>query len=273
LLPALSIIRNYWNRVLMFLLNKEVFKVSIITVCLNNVDTLEDTVRSVAAQTYSNIEYIVVDGQSTDGTLSLIEKYKGSISKFVSEKDKGIYFAINKGIQMATGDIIGLLHGDDFYDSDTIISDVVHAFEKSGADCVYGDLQFVDRANPEKVTRNWISGQYKPNMFLKGWMPPHPAFFIKKSCIDKYGDYNTSLYQASDYEFMLRMIHKHQIKVSYLPKVLVKMKTGGASNKSLINRIKNNLEDRKAWKINNLSPSIFTLFIKPLSKIGQFFHS
>ncbi|HTA26834.1 MAG TPA: glycosyltransferase family 2 protein [Bacteroidia bacterium] len=246
-------------------------KISIITVCYNNVDTLEDTIKSVQSQSYPEIEYIVVDGASKDGTLEIIEKYKSGISKFVSEKDNGIYFAINKGIRMATGDIIGILHGDDLYTDNTIIAKVAATFEKSGADCVYGDLQYVDRANPEKITRSWVAGEYKAGMFLKGWMPPHPTFFIRKECIEKHGDYNTTLFQASDYEFMLRMIHKHQLKIHYLPEVLVKMKIGGASNKSVINRIKNNVEDRKAWKINNLKPSVFTLFIKPLSKIGQFF--
>jgi len=251
---------------------KRLLKVSIITVCLNNVDTLEETIKSVQSQTHPSLEYIVVDGASTDGTLGIIENHKKYITKLISKKDDGIYFAINKGLEMATGDIIGVLHGDDFYADNKIIAKVADVFEKSNADCIYGDLQYVDRVNTNKITRNWIAGQYKTDMFLKGWMPPHPAFFIKKECIEKYGNYNTSLRIASDYEFMLRMIHKNNIKVRYLPEVLVKMKTGGISNRSLLNRIKNNLEDRKAWKINNLRPSIFTLFIKPLSKIGQYFN-
>jgi len=246
-------------------------KVSIITVCLNNADTIESTIKSIQSQTYPSIEYIVVDGVSTDTTLTIIEKYKQGIVKFISEKDKGIYYAINKGIEMATGDIIGILHADDFYVNNEIIEKLVDSFEKSGADCVYGDLQYVERNNPDKVTRNWIAGTYQKDLFLKGWMPPHPTFFIKRDCIEKYGNYNTTLSVAADYEFMLRMIYKHQIKVCYLPDLLVKMRTGGASNKSFMRRIKNNLEDRKAWKINHLKPSFFTLFIKPLSKIGQFF--
>ncbi len=246
-------------------------KVSIITVCYNNADTLESTILSVQLQNYPSIEYIIVDGASTDGTLAVIDKHKDIISRSVSKKDEGIYDAINKGIKMASGDIIGVLHADDFYVSSEIISKVVNVFEKSGVDCVYGDLQYVDRANPEKVTRHWVAGQYREGLFRKGWMPPHPTFFIKKECINKYGDYNLTLHQASDYEFMLRMIHKHRIKVGYVPDVLVKMRIGGASNKSIFNRIKNNLEDRKAWKINNIKPSFFTLFIKPISKIGQFF--
>jgi glycosyltransferase involved in cell wall biosynthesis len=246
-------------------------KVNIITVCLNNAGTIEDTIISVQSQIYPSLEYIIIDGASTDGTIRVIEKYKTGVNKFISEKDEGIYFAINKGIKLAKGDIIGILHGDDFYVSNDIITKVVHAFETSGADCVYGDLQYVERNDPEKIVRHWIAGPYKKGLFLKGWMPPHPAFFIKKNCIEKYGNYNTSLYLASDYEFMLRMIHKHGIKTHYIPEVLAKMKTGGASNKSIINRIKNNLEDRRAWKINNIRPNIFTLIVKPISKIGQFF--
>ena len=248
-----------------------VLKISIITVCYNNVDTLEDTIKSVQSQTYPNIEYIIVDGASTDGTSGIIDKNKNSIAKFVSEKDAGIYFAINKGLKMATGDVIGLLHGDDFYSDNSIIAKVAAAFDKSGADCVYGDLQYVERNNPDKITRSWVAGQYRTGLFLKGWMPPHPTFFIKKECIQIYGDYNTTLRQASDYEFMLRMLHKNNLKVHYLPEVIVKMKTGGISNKTLTGRIKNNIEDRRAWKINNLRPGFLTLFIKPLGKIGQFF--
>lgn len=154
-------------------------KVSIITVCYNNVDTLEDTIKSVKGQTYPEIEYIVVDGASQDGTLAIIDKYKSGISKFVSEKDDGIYFAINKGLKIATGDIIGLLHGDDLYTDSTIIAKVAATFQGSDADCVYGDLQYVDRTNPEKITRSWVAGQYKTGMFLKGWMPPHPTFLLK----------------------------------------------------------------------------------------------
>jgi glycosyltransferase involved in cell wall biosynthesis len=245
-------------------------KVSIITVCKNNADTLEDTFRSVKSQAYPSLEYIVIDGASTDGTLEIIDKYKSIITRNISEKDNGIYYALNKGIKMASGDVIGILHADDSYLNDEIITKVAEAFNASGADCVYGDIQYVDRHNADKITRNWKAGKYTEGLFRKGWMPPHPSFFIKRGCIEKYGDYNTTLFQASDYEFMLRMIHKHKIKVHYLAEILVRMKTGGASNKSIANRIKNNLEDRKAWKINHLKPSVFTLIIKPLSKIGQF---
>ena len=245
-------------------------KVSIITVCLNNADTLESAMQSVFAQDYTNIEYIVIDGGSTDGTPALLEKHKSKISILISEKDEGMYYALNKGINKSTGDVVGILHADDFYSSNTIISKIANAFESQNSDCVYGDLQYVDRTNPDKIIRNWKSSPYTDGLFLKGWMPPHPTFFIKKKWYDTYGNFNTTLTIAADYELMLRMLHKHKLKASYIPEVLVKMRTGGASNRTLARRIKANMEDRKSWKINNLKPGLLTLFIKPLGKIGQY---
>jgi glycosyltransferase involved in cell wall biosynthesis len=245
-------------------------KVSIITVCYNNADTLESTMQSVFTQDYGSIEYIVIDGDSTDGTKALLEKYKSKINVLVSEKDEGIYQAMNKGLSKSSGDIIGFLHADDFYPKLTIISDIVKAFESSSADCTYGDLQYVDRTNPSKVTRNWKSSEYKNGLFLKGWMPPHPTFFLKKKWYDEYGFYDNSFSISADYELMLRMLHKHNLTAHYIPEVLVQMRTGGTSNRTLARRIKANLEDRKAWKINNLKPGLLTLFVKPLGKIGQY---
>ncbi len=246
-------------------------KVSIITVCFNSAATLENTILSIESQDYPNIEYIVVDGASMDGTLAIIEKHKTRINKFISEKDNGMYFAINKGISLATGDIIGLLHSDDFYVRNDVISRVVKRFEESGADAVYGDLQYVKRNDPKEIVRNWIAKPYESNMFLFGWMPPHPTFFVKKECIENYGNYNTSLHFAADYELMLRLVHKHGIKVSYLHELLVRMRIGGISNTPFTNRIRVNLEERRCWKINNLKPYFFTSFLKPIRKVGQFF--
>jgi len=246
-------------------------KVSVITVCFNSADTIEKTIRSVTDQNYSDIEYIVVDGKSTDGTISIIEKYKNKISKFISEKDEGLYFAINKALSVATGDIIAILHADDFFTSDQVISDVMHVFSKTNADTVYGDLQYVDRIKTDKVIRNWRSGIYSDGLFLKGWMPPHPSFFVKNSCYERFGKFNTSLRSAADYEMMLRLLHKHKCSTSYIPEVLVKMRVGGKSNVSFANRIKANREDKKAWSINGLTPGLFTFIRKPLSKLSQFF--
>jgi glycosyltransferase involved in cell wall biosynthesis len=246
-------------------------RVSIITVCYNSAETIEATIQSVIAQDYAHIEYILVDGQSKDNTLEIINRYKKDIALIVSEKDEGIYFAINKGIALATGDIVAILHADDFYANSSIISLVTQAFQTKKVDSVYGDLQYVDRHQSSKVVRHWKAGIYTPGLFLKGWMPPHPAFFVKKGCYTAFGVYNTVLTSSADYELMLRLLHKHRCSVFYIPEVLVKMRVGGQSNKSLWNRIHANLEDKKAWELNGLKPGLFTLIRKPLSKLKQWF--
>lgn len=245
-------------------------KVTIITVCYNSAKTIEDTILSVINQTYDNIEYIIVDGLSTDNTLEIVNKYKDKIAKIVSEKDAGLYDAINKGIGLATGDIIANLNSDDFYMDNNVIADVVAKMEAEKAVTLYADLYYVDAIDTNKVTRNWVSGAYKKGIFFKGWMPPHPTFFVRKSVYDNYGKFNLELKSAADYEIMLRFIHKHECSISYLPRVIVRMRVGGVSNVSLINRLKANREDKKAWEINGLKPKSFTLIFKPLSKVLQF---
>lgn len=244
-------------------------KVSIITIAYNSAETIEDTIKSIIAQDYSNIEYIIIDGGSTDKTLSIVDKYKDSITTIISEPDKGIYDAMNKGVQNATGDIVGILNSDDLYANKSIVTRIVNAI--GSKDSIYADLVYVDRDNTDKVNRYWKSGKYKKGIFKKGWMPPHPTFFIKKLYYDKYGTYNLRLKSAADYELMLRMLHKHDISVVYLQEIITKMRVGGQSNVTLLNRLKANKEDRLAWKINDLRPGILTLTIKPLRKISQFF--
>ena len=246
-------------------------KVSIITITYNSESTLIDTIDSVLNQTYKDIEYIIVDGNSTDSTISIIHSYKDKISKFVSEKDNGLYDALNKGIALATGDVIGILHSDDFYTNHHIIENIVKTFNQNHADAVYADLFYVDKNNVNKIHRKWKSGHYTDGMFLNGWMPPHPTFFVKRSVYDKYGSFNLELVSAADYELMLRFIHKHKIKLTYLPEFIIKMRVGGKSNVSLKNRIRANNEDRKAWRINALNPHFYTLYLKPLRKIIQLF--
>ncbi len=243
-------------------------KVSIITIAYNSAETIEDTIKSIVTQNYSNLEYIIIDGGSTDKTLSIVDKFKDSITTIVSEPDKGIYDAMNKGVQNATGDIVGILNSDDIYADNKVVSRIVEAI--GNKDSIYADLVYVDRDNTDKVTRYWKSGKYRKGIFKSGWMPPHPTFFIKKSCYNQYGTYNLQLKSAADYELMLRMLHKHNISVAYLPEVITKMRVGGQSNATLVNRIKANKEDKLAWSINDLKPGPLTLIMKPVRKISQF---
>lgn len=245
-------------------------KVSIVTISYNSEATISDTVKSVVTQTHSDLEYIIIDGASKDNTILLLEPFKHRIAHIVSEKDHGIYDAMNKGVKLATGEIIGVLNSDDLYADQKVLEDVVAVFQKANVDAVYADLEYVQRDNYDAVTRRWKAGEYKEGQFLKGWMPPHPTFFVKRSVYERYGLFNTQLKSAADYEIMLRFIHKHHINVAYLPRTIVKMRVGGVSNASLRNRIKANIEDRLAWKINGLQPNWLTLTRKPLSKILQF---
>ncbi len=245
-------------------------KVSVITAVLSNRRYLSDAIASVLGQTHADIEYIIVDGGSIDGTIELVQSYGDKIDKFISEKDKGVYYALNKGIAMASGEVIALLHSDDFYVNRFVISQVVEAFEQQKCDAVYSNLYYVSNNNKDKIIRTWNAGIYKQVSFYYGWMPPHPAFFAKREVYQQFGAFNTELKFAADYELMLRFILKHDIHICYLPKYFIKMRVGGASNRSLGNRLKANMEDRKAWKINQMKPRLFTLLLKPFSKIFQY---
>ncbi|MDP3928045.1 MAG: glycosyltransferase family 2 protein [Bacteroidota bacterium] len=245
-------------------------KVSVITAVFSNQAFVKDAIESVLSQQHVNIEYIVVDGGSKDGTVEIVKSYGSRIDKFISEPDEGVYFALNKGINIATGDVIALLHSDDFYAHPFVLSQVMEAFENTQCDAVYSNLYYVKSSNTNKIIRLWDSGDYQLNDFYKGWMPPHPAFFAKRSVYQKYGAFNTLLKSAADYELMLRLIFKNKIKLQYIPKFFVKMRTGGASNRSLLNRVKANMEDRKAWYINKLEPKWYTLMLKPLIKLFQY---
>ena len=243
--------------------------VSIITVSFNSAQTIGDTLKSVAAQSHPNIEHIIVDGASTDQTVKIVEGFP-HVAQCISEKDEGIYFAMNKGIAMASGDVIGILNADDLYADNEVIAKVVAVFEDPAVDATYADLVFVDRDDVSKVVRTWKSVSYKRSSMYNGWMPPHPTFFVRRSLYEKYGYFNTMLRSAADYELMLRFLLKNQINVSYIPQTIIKMRQGGKSTASISNRIKANVEDRKAWRMNGLKPHLFTLILKPLRKIKQF---
>jgi glycosyltransferase len=244
-------------------------KISIITVSFNSAQTIGDTLKSVAAQSHPNIEHIIVDGASTDQTMKIVADFP-HVAKSISEADEGIYFAMNKGLAMASGDVIGILNADDLYADDEVIAKVAAVFEDPAVDATYADLVFVDREDVSKVFRTWKSGPFKRSSMYNGWMPPHPTFFVRRSVYEKYGHYNTILRSAADYELMLRFLLKHEISLSYIPQIIIKMRQGGKSTASISNRIKANMEDRKAWKMNDLKPHLFTLILKPLRKIKQF---
>ncbi|MFN5664220.1 MAG: DUF1972 domain-containing protein [Bacteroidota bacterium] len=246
-------------------------KVSIITVVLNNQLFIEEAIRSVLSQSYANIEYIVVDGGSTDGSIEIIKRYQDKISTFISEPDSGPYDAMNKGIEMATGDVIGFLHADDFYSHNDVIAKMVYCLQEPDTDSVYSDLEYVSRRDKNLVIRKWKAGLLNTKSFYKGWMPPHPTFFLKKSIYKQLGGYNIKLKSSADYELMLRMLCLHKLKAAYIPEVLVKMRVGGQSNRSFTNRVKAHLEDRKVWKMLGLKPRWYTLWMKPLQKIKQYF--
>jgi len=245
-------------------------KVSIITVVYNNEDTIKDAIESVLNQTYKNIEYIIIDGVSTDGTVEVIKSYGDKIDKFISEKDNGIYDAMNKGIKLASGDIVGILNSDDFYANNNIIEKVVKEFEDKKVDSVYGDLVYVNAKDTNKIVRYWKSKPYKKGLFTKGWHPAHPTFFVKKEIYDKYGIFNLDFKIAADYELMLRFLEKYQISNSYIPEIFVKMRLGGESNQSIKNIIKANIESYNAWKVNGLYINLFMILLKPLSKLFQY---
>ncbi len=259
--------RAYKNPVLEF--KGSTLRISIITVTFNSSATIKDTLESVRTQTHPNIEHIVIDGSSTDNTMEIVTSYP-HIVRWISEKDNGLYDAMNKGIQLATGDIVGILNSDDIYSDSNVLSKVATAFAKDNSDSVYGDLEYVSSQNVNKVVRWWKSGGFKRSNFSFGWMPPHPTFFVKLKVYKKTGLFNLALKSAADYELMLRILFKYRHDAAYIPEVLVKMKAGGVSNGSLKKRLKANKEDRMAWRINDLHPYFFTLYLKPLRKVFQF---
>jgi len=244
-------------------------KFSIVTAVLNRRETIRDTIESVLNQDYRNVEHIIIDGGSTDGTLEVIAEYGGQISKTISEPDQGVYEALNKGIRLSVGEVIGILHGDDFYAHNKVLRRVVEGFAKQNRDSCYGDLQYVDKKDPHKVLRHWKSSIYTEGKFKSGWMPPHPTFFVRRRIYEKYGLFNEKFRIAGDYELMLRFLERYKISTFYIPEVLIKMRWGGISNGSVQNLFIKSYEDYKAWKINHLQGNLLIIFFKNLSKVPQ----
>jgi glycosyltransferase involved in cell wall biosynthesis len=244
-------------------------KISIITATYNSALTVKDTLFSIQEQDYPDIEHIIVDGHSADNTLELVNGYP-HVAKVISEKDRGIYDAMNKGISLATGEVIGILNSDDIYTDSTVISSVAQVFSNPKIMTCYADLQYVHPADLNRTIRTWKSGPFHRRNFYKGWMPPHPTFFVRANVYREVGLFNLDLRSAADYEIMLRILLKHGVTSHYLPRIIVKMRAGGMSNASFRNRLLANKEDRLAWKLNGLKPYFFTTYLKPLRKIHQF---
>jgi glycosyltransferase len=247
-------------------------KVSIITATYNSAATIADTVRSLENQTHNDIEYIIIDGASKDGTLDIIREHCTRVAMLVSEPDKGIYDALNKGIILSTGDIIGFLHSDDMLAYPDAIKDLVATISKDNADCVYADLNYVDKTDTKRIVRHWHSGTFNAGKLRKGWMPPHPTFYMKKSLYEKLGGFDLNYKICSDYDSVIRYLKEDGIKVTYLPSVVMKMRVGGASNNSFINMLRKLKEEISILRKNCIFwPT--ALLLKRTSKISQFFLS
>jgi len=241
---------------------------SLITATWNAADTLAHCLDSVAAQTVP-VEHLLIDGGSSDGTLEIAERYHSGLARVVSEPDQGIYDAMNKGIALASGEVVGILNADDFYPHPQVLEQVLTRFENPAVGACYGDLRYVDGEDVSRTVRFWHSGGFDAKKFYHGWMPPHPTFFVRRSVYERFGGFKLDLGSAADYELMLRFLLRHGVSASYIPEVLVHMRTGGVSNASLKNRLKANRNDRRAWEENSLKPYPWTLILKPLRKLGQ----
>lgn len=246
-------------------------RISIITVCYNSVETIRDTIESVLSQQYPDIEYIIVDGASKDGTLELISEYEGRISKVISESDKGIYDAMNKGVQAATGDFVGILNSDDvFAGSDVIQNLVAHLQNNPSADAVYADLVFVQRKEMDVVTRRYSSSGFSPWKVRFGFMIPHPTFYARRELFDKYGNYKLGYRVSADFELMARFMSKG-VKMVRHSAVMVKMREGGISTTGFWWRIHQNLEIVRACRENGIYTNILLVAMKVPFKLASYF--
>lgn len=245
-------------------------KLTLVTVSYNSSDTLRETIQSVRDQGLPNLEYLIIDGGSEDDTISVIEENRDVVTRWISEPDMGIYDGINKGIRMATGDVVGFLHADDRFAADDILKQVVQAFENNPIDFLYGDLEYVTSFSPKRVVRYWESGRFSPSKLRRGWMPPHPTVYFKKELVERIGFFNIDLSISSDYDWMLRCLQIRDLRVYYLHRVMVQMGMGGISNRNISSIIRKSLEDYRAIR-NNKMGGIATLVLKNIRKLPQFF--
>ncbi len=245
-------------------------RLSVVTAVLNRIDTLQACLESVAGQTHPEVEHVLIDGGSTDGSVELLQRWADRLGHFVSEPDRGLYDAVNKGVAAATGDAIGILGADDVYATPATLAHVAQALERTGADSCYGDLLYVSASDPARVIRTWISGDYRPGAFRRGWMPPHPTFFVRREVYQRFGLYDTRFRIAADYELMLRLLERERITTCYLPEVVVRMRLGGTSNRGLRQLVRKSREDLRAWRQNGMRGGRRAVACKNLVKLPQF---
>lgn len=248
-------------------------KLSIITASFNCERTIAQTIESVFSQSYPAIQTIVIDGASTDGTVAAIEPYRSRLSLFISEPDLGIYDALNKGIALSTGDVVGFLHADDFYTHNDVLTKVAHAFEDPSVCALYGDLRYVRKEDVSRVVRYWASGPFEPHMLRNGWMPPHPTLYLRREWYQRIGGFDISYRISADYFSVLQLFSHPDFKAVYIPEVMINMRIGGASNRSLRNLIRKSREDYNALRRSNFGQisALKTLAMKNLIKLRQFF--
>lgn len=248
----------------------DALRISVVTAVNNRVNTIAQAVQSVQVQTYPLVEHIVQDGGATDGTLAVIEQMVDPSLSLVSAPDEGIYDAINRGIARAEGEVIGLMHSDDFFAHHRVLTMVSDALSDPHVDGVYGDLQYVSADDPSRIVRYWRSGEFRPAKLRRGWMPPHPTLYLRREVFERWGLYDTNFRIAADYDAMLRYLIKGKIRLAYIPEVLVKMPVGGESNRSLTRIVRKSREDLLAIRRKHVG-GMGTLALKNLSKINQFF--
>nr|WP_314494003.1 glycosyltransferase family 2 protein [uncultured Chryseobacterium sp.] len=247
-------------------------KVSIITVCWNSEKHIRTAIESILNQTYSNIEYVIIDGGSTDRTLDIIKSYEPLFNgrmHWISEKDQGIYDAMNKGIDKTTGEVVGLLNSDDIYISNNVIENIVDCFKNNNVDSVFADLFYVKEYDTDKIIRKWITGKKAP--FSTGWHPAHPTFFVKREIYNKFGVFDLKYKIASDFELMLRFLEKNNISSYYLQQIILKMRLGGESNRSFSNIKKGNMEIIDAFKKHNIKVPFYYTYKRLFAKANQYF--
>jgi len=243
--------------------------ISVITAVYNRRDTIAQALDSVLAQNYPSVELVVIDGGSTDGTKDVLERYRSRVSVMVSERDEGIYDALNKGVRLARGDVVGFLHADDLYASTDALANIATAFRDPSVDAAYADLVYVRKEDVSKVVRQWTAGPYDTAALLRGWMPPHPTFYVRKSVYERLGGFDTQYRIAADYDSIVRFLFVGRIKAAYVAQTVVRMRVGGASNRSLKNLIRKSSEDYRIVRAHRLG-GLLTVLRKNVSKIGQF---